>query len=362
MWRHSPPSRKGYVNLPDKKAGRVIIAVMVIGFLWGLFHLMAVRFGRGDIYPAYSSLRSDPLGTQALFESLAGLDNVRVIRHFDGLSRMMKIEGASRAAVLFAGVEMPDGKTAVEKWMDDLDQLTAAGARVVIALKIPGRSFADAADQAFLQRFEPNDDSWQVLRAADGHPAVIEKAWSKGSIVLSADSYVFSNEALQKQKNAAFLARVFQRNVIIFDEYHLGIRHQDGISTLIRKYRLSGAAVVTAVFFLLFVWKNITSLIPPDEDDEIRELERTGAVKDHLNGLTALLRHHVPPSQIVARCADLFEESLPPAHRRTRQADRLLEEIRQLAAPSRLKNLKIDPRTAYQDICRIISEGKMNEY
>ena len=39
-------------------------------FVAGLIQLFLLRFKAGDVYPAYSSLRSDPLGTQVLFESL----------------------------------------------------------------------------------------------------------------------------------------------------------------------------------------------------------------------------------------------------------------------------------------------------
>jgi len=51
-------------------------------FGYGLFHLFISRFETGDIYPAYSSLRSDPLGTKALYESLDRLPVPLVMRSF----------------------------------------------------------------------------------------------------------------------------------------------------------------------------------------------------------------------------------------------------------------------------------------
>ena len=41
-------------------------------------HLFQLRFEQGDIYPAYSSLRADPLGTKVFYESLETLPGLSV--------------------------------------------------------------------------------------------------------------------------------------------------------------------------------------------------------------------------------------------------------------------------------------------
>lgn len=53
-----------------------------LAFAVALAHFLALRFRAGDIYPAYSSLRSDPLGCRALYEALDRLDGVTAARHF----------------------------------------------------------------------------------------------------------------------------------------------------------------------------------------------------------------------------------------------------------------------------------------
>ena len=50
-----------------------ILLVLALGY--GLLHLFALRFAQGDVYPPYSSLRSDPLGKKALYELGYELDN-----------------------------------------------------------------------------------------------------------------------------------------------------------------------------------------------------------------------------------------------------------------------------------------------
>src|SRR5262245_17619535 len=58
----------------------LILVVCLVGLTYGVIELLTLRFETGDVYPAYSSLRSDPAGTMALYESLASLDGVSVQR------------------------------------------------------------------------------------------------------------------------------------------------------------------------------------------------------------------------------------------------------------------------------------------
>ena len=55
-------------------------------FLGGLVRLMHLRLETGDVYPRYSSLRTDPFGCKALFESLDRLPGVRTRRNHDSLA------------------------------------------------------------------------------------------------------------------------------------------------------------------------------------------------------------------------------------------------------------------------------------
>ena len=51
-------------------------------FALGIAYLFELRFEAGDVYPPYSSLRSDPLGTMALYESLDKMPGLAVSRDF----------------------------------------------------------------------------------------------------------------------------------------------------------------------------------------------------------------------------------------------------------------------------------------
>ncbi len=58
----------------------VILLACAALFTGGIVQLFELRFAAGDVYPAYSSLRADPLGTMAFYESLGKLPGVSVRR------------------------------------------------------------------------------------------------------------------------------------------------------------------------------------------------------------------------------------------------------------------------------------------
>jgi hypothetical protein len=65
-----------------KRAPLFILLFCAVGFAIGLFQLFKLRFELGDIYPEYSSLRSDPLGAMAFCESLDQIPGLSVKRDF----------------------------------------------------------------------------------------------------------------------------------------------------------------------------------------------------------------------------------------------------------------------------------------
>ena len=65
-----------------KHLAMVILISCAALFVFGLAELFALRFATGDVYPAYSSLRADPLGTMAFYESLEKIPGFTVRRDF----------------------------------------------------------------------------------------------------------------------------------------------------------------------------------------------------------------------------------------------------------------------------------------
>ncbi|HEX5398358.1 MAG TPA: DUF4350 domain-containing protein [Verrucomicrobiae bacterium] len=57
-------------------------------FAFGVAQLFELRFEAGDVYPPYSSLRADPLGAMAFYESLEKVSGLTVSRDFSASDRL----------------------------------------------------------------------------------------------------------------------------------------------------------------------------------------------------------------------------------------------------------------------------------
>lgn len=64
-----------------------LVGVLAV-FAAGVVRLLELRFDVGDVYPPYSTLRSDPLGAKAFFASLEALPGLRVERSLRPLSAL----------------------------------------------------------------------------------------------------------------------------------------------------------------------------------------------------------------------------------------------------------------------------------
>ncbi len=67
----------------------------------GFQSVLKVRFGGGEGYPNYSTLRADPLGARALFEALDRLPNVKSVRNFE---RIEKLDGKPGETLMLLNV------------------------------------------------------------------------------------------------------------------------------------------------------------------------------------------------------------------------------------------------------------------
>ena len=66
----------------------LLLFLCLAAFAAGLFQIFQLRFEAGDVYPEYSSLRSDPLGAMALCESLEKMPGVSVRRDYSAQNQL----------------------------------------------------------------------------------------------------------------------------------------------------------------------------------------------------------------------------------------------------------------------------------
>jgi hypothetical protein len=362
-----------------KRLPAIVFLLVLIAFGFGLVHLLNLRFERGDSYPPYSSLRADPLGSKALFESLDSLVPTR--RHLQSLSKL----GEGRdTTLLWLGADASDTRFEREDYKR-FDAFVRTGGRLIFAFHpvarkplpnpfltrgttrggrggtptnvppvssrqeledLPGIPMERHWDFALAHEELPKDElrhpvpvsalllatnetpalpatlathttlffeqlspDWRIIYAratgTNEQPVLVERRFGRGSIVLAADSYPFSNEAMLKDREAALLAWFLGgKGNVVFDETHLGVSQSPGIATLARKYRLHGLFAGLLILAALFIWKNAASFMPPH--DEQLAHERGGIIegKDSAAGFVNLLRRSISPADLLKVCLE----------------------------------------------------------
>jgi hypothetical protein len=107
-----------------------LLLTCTAGFALGLLHLFKLRFAAGDVYPAYSSLRADPLGAMAFCESLERMPGLSVLRDFNagnGLPEGKDTLYLHLAARTFDWKSLPDDLTR------EIEHFLATGGQLAVA-------------------------------------------------------------------------------------------------------------------------------------------------------------------------------------------------------------------------------------
>lgn len=387
----------------------VLFGAVAVVFLFGMVRLLLLRFEAGDVYPAYSSYRADPLGVRALYGALESLPGISVRRNLAPLTGLGEgrdttlficganlskdpedllealetfvADGARLVVTFFPVLREPDSSCKDKEPDEDEEESDAEGEdkekapwdpeMVSIADRwgfsfayagLPGEAWArkriegdalpDAISWHTALYFDDCDDAWQPLYAWDGHTVIMQRPWPRGTMVLCSDSYFVSNEAMREEQLPELLAwLVGPSSTVVFDETHLGAHERPGVMALVRRYRLAGLLAAMALVAGLFVWRNMAGLAPKREAHLV--MDATSAVgPDATSGLVNLLRRSIRTADIISVCVEEWRRALPNAASAAKAA-------RIQAAADREKALPVTQRNrvaAYKTICAILTE------
>lgn len=136
------------------RAPWVILGIVALGLFYGVAELFRLRFARGDVYPPYSTLRTDPLGARVLAEGLDAA-GVPVSRHLERLDR-----GALPVGTWYvAGLRWSEfARTPEKKWRALLTAVENGGRLVVTFVAPPTLSFSNVFDEAAREAEEQRRD------------------------------------------------------------------------------------------------------------------------------------------------------------------------------------------------------------
>lgn len=330
---------------------------LIVMLAWGLEQVIVAPLETGDVYPPFSSLRSDPLGTRALYESLAEQPAIEVDRLY---KQRIQLSGPGEAMLVLGVDPAPWASQKVAQYAD-YEKLVQNGGRLVFGfLPVRGRSAmpGEGALHGYwnlkleFRKPEKDDDSSSVPRESalyfEAGPewqhsdGFIERRFGEGTIVLVPQTFALSNEGLREARNAALIAGLAgPAHKILFDENHFGVVETGSVAKLMRKYRLEGAVAVLAAVFGLFLWRSASSLLPP------RRASAADAItgRDSLEGMTALLHRGVSERDLIDVC---FAEWSRTDRGKARIA-RVEDAIRGHGE---------DPAAAYRDACAALSERR----
>lgn len=377
--------------------GLWILAIAMLGALaWGLEQVAFTPLQTGEVYPPFSSLRADPLGAKALYESLGALPGIEVGRLY---KQREKLE-SPRDAMFVLGVDPVAWSGLDTKTLDEYGKLVHDGGRLVIAF-LPVRTPPTLPKSQPVEwhwhielRYHPGDDDyttngiphtttlyfvpgpgWRTLasfRSARGRSSytAVEKSFGNGTIVLVADTYPLSNEGLREARDPALISRIDgSATRITFDENHFGVSETGSVTKLMRRYRLQGAVAILIVAAALFLWRSASSLLPPRESPIGSQSKSSGALtsgrgaiagRDSLEGLAALLHRGVPEKQLLDACfAEWSKSTLHGSHGfRASHGFRELGTARAAAAIENeiARQGARAPVDAYRAACRILTE------
>jgi hypothetical protein len=198
--------------------------------------------------------------------------------------------------------------------------------------------------------FKPDEAHWQTLYAREGKPVLIERTLGAGSILLSSDSYVFSNEAMKKDRHPRLLSYLCgQGHKFVFDETHLGVERQPGIAGLLRRYRLAPFIGSLVLLALLAIWRKSVAFVP------VLEEESTAAVavdRDYAAGLTNLLQRNIGKENIIDACLAEWKRSF--THGRRNLSDRLPAMEAIIAAEKRKPARRRNLLEVYKQISKVV--------
>ncbi len=355
--------------------------VLLAAFLFLLMQIAMLPLESGGAYPAYSTMRADPRGAKALYQSLAALKELKVEQNFQPLPR---VKGAG-SSIFLLGEAIQQTISWTEEELKLYESIVNDGGRLVICfLPVPPESPSDSKPRrgreinfvpAFMTRWHisvkrytgtfeqveeagsmpretsayfetPGDSGWRVLdQNSQEDPTLVERAFGKGQIVLLTESYPLSNEGLRADRDTDLIATLAgPYSHLVFDESHLGVSNTGSVGTLIRRYRLTGAFAVMLLLGALFLWKNSTSLLP--QAAESVGLNATGS--DSQAGLVNLLKRSVAPGHLARACWDRWKE--------TRTLGRPVSQQRIERAEALIATSTAAPAALYRNIQNILTE------
>lgn len=303
-----------------------------------------------DAFPGYSSLLPNPKGMKVLHNSIERIPGFEIQRNYRPYS---ELEGSTDMLLIMGGLQswrqsLP--MNVIEENNDHgLSAFVESGGSLLIAYtpwissqdadqtmddsdsedemeeeeevsdseeteKTRHRYILDTVAEAGMTHgeFEPfqwksryaldlPEDGWQIHQSIGEHPAIASTSLGEGTIIVCADAYFISNEAMLDPPLDFIKWMTTGKRVIIFDEWSKGVQDNRSIVYLLRKHKILAFLISLIVTSVLLFWHNSSSVLA--RSAMLQEAENG----QHETSATAvLLRKDVPAKSLVTACRELL--------------------------------------------------------
>ncbi|HEX4810276.1 MAG TPA: hypothetical protein VH325_15155 [Bryobacteraceae bacterium] len=303
-------------------------------------------------YPSYSSLNNGDEGLKAYYDALTRLGFL-TSRNFLPLHRVT----GEQADIVYAGPTLQSLEFAPNADLELFEQIAAKGARVVILLSSEGfvrktakksnekpptppqptlknRWGVQVAYRVLAYRQDLRADSpdvfpatwhfsswtnlWMPSHMRDYSPLFLERRFGKGSVLLVANSRLFTNRELLLKPDAQVLAALpGAHRRIIFDESHLGIEDTGTVAGLATAHHLQWLLLGLVGLAAIYAWRSSFSFVPPAG----RPADASIAGQDAGLSLARLLAQSIPPRALLLAVAEEWNRSRTQRHRSAHDID-----------------------------------------
>lgn len=403
--------------MPAQTNNKIIFAfagATVCIFLFGLMQLFALRFEAGDIYAPYSSFRSDPIGTRALYEALGSLPGISVRRNVEPILRLP--DGRGKTLIICGASTSEDPENVVEK----LETFAADGGRIIITFypkyhspdilsedekkeekekeekkeedergkptlhpkyvsiedrwgfdyetsylpvsterNIPEGRAMKPAGPSGLPRilswhsalfFDKPDEAWNKVYVRDNRAVIMERTWLKGSIVLCSDSYHLSNEAMRRGRYPELIAWLVGPSSTVIFD-EVHLGTRKRPGVMSLARRYRLEGVLAVIVFLAALFIWKNAIsLVPKREASSIESALSADGRDSSAALVNLLRRSIPARRLLSVCSEEWGRSATVKGDLQKRIQAVADRERTLPAGER------DPVKAYRTICAILRE------
>lgn len=191
------------------------LAILFVGLVAVFVRVLELRFSTGDIYPHYSTLRSDPLGAMALYEAFESTDGFEVSRNHDHLMAIDTLDGDT-ALILCGLARQSFGRLRAPGESPALQAVRNEGARLVMVINpelVPSKyDLEDKEEEKWWKRRQEFREKRQKESADDAEDsAEIEAREKETESELEKLREEF--ESTQEEQNGPRLTEAFEVDI-----------------------------------------------------------------------------------------------------------------------------------------------------